>query len=366
MKILYIANITRHFIAFHEPYFKRFNEMGNEVHILSNGSEKVKFVNKQYDVDINRSPFSLRNIKVILQVRKIIIKENYDIIHGHTPMGGVLARIAPIWFRKKPMVIYTSHGFNFCKNGPILNWILFYPIEFILAQFTDVIFTINQEDYRIAKGFSKNKSSVYYTHGVGINLSSPMKSQDDIELLKLKLDIDITKKVLLSVGELTNRKNHMVVLKALKKNKFQNYLYLICGTGKMFEKLTTYINKHNLNVKLLGYKSNIEEYYHVSDIVLFPSKLEGLGMAGLETLYFQKKLIASSIHGINDYAINKISALTCKPNKVNEWSLAIENAFNTDFQNKETIRDILKKYKLENSIKEFFDIYTKFLVKEES
>ena len=68
-------------------------------------------------------------------------------------MGGVIGRIAAkkLWKEGKIKVIYTAHGFHFYKGAPLLNWLLYYPMEKWLAACTDVIVTINEEDYERAK-----------------------------------------------------------------------------------------------------------------------------------------------------------------------------------------------------------------------
>ena len=66
-------------------------------------------------------------------------------------------------------VIYTAHGLHFYKGAPILNWILFYPVEKLLARWTDTLITINKEDYCCVKDRFKLKKNgtVEQIHGVG-------------------------------------------------------------------------------------------------------------------------------------------------------------------------------------------------------
>jgi len=81
------------------------------------------------------------------ELKKVIDSENYDIIHTHTPMGSVVTRLASLKARKNgTRVIYTAHGFHFYKGAPLLNWLLFYPVEKILARYTDELITINKEE----------------------------------------------------------------------------------------------------------------------------------------------------------------------------------------------------------------------------
>ena len=69
-------------------------------------------------------------------------------------------------------VFYTAHGFHFYKGAPLLNWIIYYPIEKWLSNYTDVLITINKEDYALAqKSFElvfHDKSSIYKLYYVFI------------------------------------------------------------------------------------------------------------------------------------------------------------------------------------------------------
>ena len=126
-----------------------FKEKGWEVQAATGDKKKIsKYCDKKYTISIERSPYKLKNLKAIKELKKIIDKENYDIIHCHTPMGSVVARLAARHARKNgTRVIYTAHGFHFFKGAPLINWLLFYPVEKYLAKYTDTLITINKEDY---------------------------------------------------------------------------------------------------------------------------------------------------------------------------------------------------------------------------
>lgn len=104
-------------------------------------------------VPIPRKIYDIKGIfKSIKQIRKMCKKEKYALMHCQSPIGSVVARAAAIKARKNGMkVIYTAHGFHFYKGAPKKNWIIFYPIEKVFSYVTDVLITINKEDYRFAK-----------------------------------------------------------------------------------------------------------------------------------------------------------------------------------------------------------------------
>ena len=50
-------------------------------------------------------------------------------------------------------VIYTAHGFHFLKGGSLVKNVLFKTVEKKLAKSTDVLITINEEDYQACKNW---------------------------------------------------------------------------------------------------------------------------------------------------------------------------------------------------------------------
>lgn len=151
-KVLFLSN-TANFSKFNRPYMRWFKERGWQVDYCSLGEERVLDCDNQYSIDIARSPFSFKNLRGLRELKKLLSENQYDILHCHTPMGGVIGRIAAkkLWKEGKIKVIYTAHGFHFYKGAPLLNWLLYYPMEKWLAACTDVIVTINEEDYERAK-----------------------------------------------------------------------------------------------------------------------------------------------------------------------------------------------------------------------
>ena len=307
-KVLFTATVVKtHINVFHLPYLKWFKEQGYEVHVAA----KNDFVNepciipncdKFYDINFTRFPFSKANIKAYKQLKKIITENNYDIIHCHTPVAGVLARLAARNC-KKTTVIYTAHGFHFFKGAPLLNWLIYYPVERFCARFTDKLITINKEDYERAQHFKLRKNGkVYYVSGVGIDIEKIRNTKVDVQQKKKELGIPENVPVLLSVGELIKRKNHETVLKALSRLRSYGFVYLICGRGELLEYLQELVKKLALadKVNFLGFRKDIAEICQTADLFIFPSYQEGLPVALMEAMAAGLPVIASNVRGNRD------------------------------------------------------------------
>lgn len=307
-KVLFVATVVKmHIMVFHIPYLKMFKKNGYEVHVCAKNDYENKedciipHCDKYYDLPFERSPFKLNNIKAYNRLKELIDSNEYDIIHCHTPMGGVLTRLAALEAREGgTKVIYTAHGFHFFKGASLKNWLMYYPIERWLARYTDVLITINKEDYCRAKKLKAKR--VFYVPGVGVDTQKFGGKAVDREAKRKELGIPDGAVALLSVGELNKRKNHKVVIKALAKLNNLKLIYIICGVGDLDAYLKGLAKDLGVEVRVrfLGFRKDISEIYVASDIFVFPSYQEGLPVALMEAMAAGLSVVCSNIRGNTD------------------------------------------------------------------
>ena len=339
-KVLFVATVVKtHIMEFHIPYLKMFKEEGWETAVASKNDYenpedcKIPFCDTYYDIPFERFPLKMRNIQSYKLLKSIINEQNYDIIHCHTPVGAMLARLAAISTRKKgTKVIYTAHGFHFFKGAPLINWLIYYPVEWICSFMTDTLITINQEDYLLAKKHMHAKK-IEYVPGVGIDLNKfNIGNLNKINERK-KLNIPENAKILLSVGEVNKNKNHETVIRALKQIDNSNLYYLIVGRGVLMDDLKKLIVELNLEQKvfLLGYRQDVKKFYSISDVFVFPSFREGLSVALMEAMACKLPVICSKIRGNTDL-IDNDGGLLINPNSVNDFENSIKGIFMKDLK----------------------------------
>lgn len=337
-KALMLSSVASMIDQFNMENIKILKNLGYEVHVLANFSfgnttsdERTKEFKEElenmgikvYNVPIPRKITAIKEmISSYKKIKKVCSENNYDILHCHSPIGGVLARFAFKDFRKKGgKLIYTAHGFHFFKGAPIKNWIIFYPIEKFCSRYTDCLITINKEDYKRAKNFKAKE--VKYVPGIGIDTK---KIKDIKKNRKILNEFNIKDEVVLvSVGELSNRKNHKVILKALEKVK-GNFKYIICGQGAKKEELIKLSKELNLQekVEFLGYRQDVKEILKASDIFCFPSKQEGLPVALMEAMASGLPVICSDIRGNKDLIEDKKGGYLLKSYDMDEYSIKIQ------------------------------------------
>jgi glycosyltransferase EpsD len=290
-KVLFSATVDSHILNFHIPYLKYFKDQGYEVHVATNGTEKIPYCDVKHTVSFERSPFKFNNLKAIRQLKKIIDIEKFEIIHTHTPMGSVITRLAARSSRKKigTIVFYTAHGFHFYTGAPIQNWIIYYPVEKILAHITDVLVTINEEDYVRAQKKLRAKSTIKI-NGVGVDLKRfrPVKDQKEKDQLRREYGFDKDDLILICVAELNGNKNQGFLIKAMREVLKINpkAKLLLCGIGDYEERYRKLIIELDLedNVLLMGYRKDIHKLMRMSDIGVSASIREGFGLSIVEEL----------------------------------------------------------------------------------
>ena len=304
-KVLFVATVTRHINAFHIPYLKWFKEQGYEVHVASNGGENIEYCDKHFNIPFERFPIKLGNIKAYKQLKSIIDENQYEIIHCHTPVGGVITRLAARKARKKyhTRVIYTAHGFHFYKGAPLLNWIIYYPIEKWLSKYTDCLITINEEDYQRAKSKFKKAKRIELVHGVGVDENKFKQDMTEEEKLKLREELGIEKEdfVIIQVGELNKNKNQIMSIEAMKmviKVK-ANIKLLLVGTGTLKRVYENKIKEYGLekNIMLLGFRTDVPKLLRISNCLISTSKREGLPINVIEAQISRLPVIATNCRG---------------------------------------------------------------------
>ena len=324
----------------------------------------MKYADKVFDIPFERSPFNTKNIGAYKQLKKIMKDEKYDIVHCHTPVGGILARLAGRKFRKDGLrMIYTAHGFHFYEGAPKKNWIIYYPIEKFMSRYTDDLITITEEDYKLAK--DKNfKGNIHHVHGVGVNTDKFVKlSEEDRQ--KLRLDKGYTDEfIILCTGELNKNKNQATLIKAMKDvvKKHSEAKLLLAGNGPEHDNLAKLIENLNLgnNVELLGYRTDIQDYVNICDLVVSASHREGLPLNIMEAMICGKPVIASDNRGhrelIKDNENGILVDLKTEYNFVDNIDLLINNIdIINKFSNKNLYR--IEEYKTQNVKKELIKIY---------
>jgi len=311
-RVLFTATVVKqHIMTFHVPYLKMFQEMGWETAVAAsndyeNPSElNIPHCDTYYEIPFERIPWKAGNIRAYRELKKIIDEGHFDIIHCHTPVGAMITRLAARSARKQgTKVIYTAHGFHFHKGSSVVSWLAYYPVEWVLAHLTDVLLTMNQEDYALAKR-KMHAKRVAYVPGVGIDTGRFAPLEDRKEKRR-GLGFGDDDFLILTVAEMNKNKNQSTVLKALallkEKPEYSNMKYLICGMGEYGAVLQQEAKALGIqdHVLFMGYRKDIPDIYRCSDLFAFMSYREGLPVALMEAMSSGLPTVCSAARGNTD------------------------------------------------------------------
>lgn len=380
-KVLIVASVVSFIEWFNKENVDYLHDTLNcEVHIACNfdymNDTDVERSNKYIDklkqqgivlhnIAFARNPISKDNLKAYKKLKEIINTEKFDLIHCHTPTVSMMTRLAAKKARKHgSVVMYTCHGFHFHNSSSRKNWIVYYPIEKFLSRYCDYIVTINKEDFGRAKTF--HCDNVRYIPSVGVDINRIKELKVDKSAKKAEIGIPSDKTLIISAGELIERKNHEVIIRALAKINNPDIYYAIAGKGPLKDYLADLAKDLGISerVKFLGFRTDVFELYHAADISAFPSKIEGLGLAGVEAMAAGVPLVSSNVHGILDYVIDGKTGYAINPKDVDGYASSIKKLAE-DPALRESMREdclnAVEPFELHNALRVMWDIYEEVL-----
>jgi len=370
-KVLFCATVDSHFSSFHLPVLEWFKSRNWEVHVAANGAMDIPFIDKRFIIPIQRSPFRWQNREAYRQLSSIIRQHDYRIIHCHTPMGGVLARLAARRARLNgTKVVYTAHGFHFHKGSALRNWLLYYPIEKSLAHFTDCLITINNEDYSLAIKHKFKARQIEHVHGVGIDTGRyrPVTQLEKMQL-RLKSPYDPGQFLMLYAAEFNKNKNHQLLIRALAgiKDRLPGAKLLLAGQGMLQEEcrqLSSQLGVEHM-VDYLGYRSDIDQLLALSDAAVSSSLREGLPVNIMEAMSVGLPIIATRNRGHIELVKHQENGFIVQPDQVeqmSEYMLLLGQSFQIRQRMGIRSAEYSRKYDLEQVRQQLTRIYKPYMM----
>ena len=363
-KVLYVTTVSRTINAFLIPHINMLLDNGYEVHCACSIDKPVdKELQRRgvkiFEVPFSRNPLGIGNIKAFIKLEELQRINDYDIVHVHTPIAAIYGRLLKLNFPSL-RIIYTAHGYHFLKGGSKLGWILYYPIEKIMAKFTDVTININKEDYEITKEKLKPKKC-YLLNGVGLDLDKYKKlSSKEIQEKRKEFGLNDKDFVVLMIAEINKNKNHIQLINAMDilKDKYPNIKVLCIGDGTLKESLEKQIILRNLqnNIFMLGYRLDVNKFINISDIGILLSRREGLPRNIMEFMACGRKVIATDIRGCRDLICDETIGTLVNVDDYESTAKAIEKYYILNDKSFEVSEEI-RKYDIESINSELLKIY---------
>ena len=363
-RVLYVTTVSRTINAFLIPHIEMLLENEYEVHCACSIDKPVdeELLNKGvkvFEVPFSRNPLGIGNIKAFKKLNDLQRLYSYDIVHVHTPIASIYGRLLKIK-HNNIKTIYTAHGYHFFKGGSKLGWLLYYPIEKVMARLSDAVININSEDYKITKNKLKPKKC-YFVNGVGIDLKKYRKlSEDRISFIKERLGLKANDFVVLMIAELNKNKNHIQIINAMEslKDKYPNIKLLCAGDGENINYLSEQIISKDLqnSIFMLGYRQDINNLINISDVGVLMSYREGLPRNLMEFMACGRKVIATNIRGCRDIVCNESVGTLVEVGNAKATADAIEKYYLAK-DRKFVISDEIKKYDIGSVNSQLYSVY---------
>jgi glycosyltransferase involved in cell wall biosynthesis len=281
--------------------------------VCSNGPAISKLRSQGYQIHtipIARSVNPFKAIRSIILLYFFFKKQKFDIIHVHTPVASLLARIAAKLSCKSYM-IYTAHGFYFHDNMKSVIKYFFITLEKIAGRLTNLLFCQSQEDATDAAKYGIMDKNNILTIGNGVDVSKYdfAKFYPLFNSIRTDLRIPLEAKVIGIVARMVKEKGYNEFLNSaitLSQNHKDVYFLLIGGklesdhdkgVDEMLE-----IAKMKLGNKLidLGLRNDVARLISIMDIFCLPSYREGLPRTIIEAMFLKKPVVATDIRGCRE------------------------------------------------------------------
>lgn len=341
-RVLMLASVASMIDQFNMPNIALLQKLGYEVDVACNFIEGNTCSNARvaelkqklqdmhvrcYQIDFARNIKHMgQNMRALRQVEGLMKQNGYAFCHCHSPIGGVVARIAG--HRTRTKVIYTAHGFHFYQGAPVMNWLVYYPVEKMLSRWTDVLITINHEDYKLAKKKFKMKK-LTYVPGIGIDTQRECLSQKEKEEKRKELGIPQDAFLITNAAEFTPNKNQKTVIEAIEQLHNPNIYFVMCGIGEKKAELEQYVKEHGLeeHIRFVGFRNDLHEILQTSDCFVLSSFREGLSVALMEAMAEGLPVVCGRIRGNVDLIKDGKGGILVSPENKEDYEAAFRKLY---------------------------------------
>ncbi|PUA34941.1 UDP-phosphate galactose phosphotransferase [Paenibacillus elgii] len=283
-----------------------------EVHLISSPDGYDEEFMKRYRlklhfVPMNRKIHVLDDLRSILQMRSLLRRERFDIVHTHTAKAGLIGRVAG-WLARTPMILHTSHGLPFFDGQKWVSSFIYRSLERLGALFCDALSSQNREDMEKLRELALGKPVYYEGNGVDLNRLDEFRyriDQAELDRVRQEALIPEGKKIILMAARLEPVKDHAFLLESLRllKDKHgDDFCCVLAGKGPLEAEIRRKIMELGLeeDVRLIGHQSYIYPWIKLADIVVLSSEKEGIPRFLMEAMAFSKPAIGSDVLGTRE------------------------------------------------------------------
>lgn len=319
MKSLHVFTLFTTADSFFNGQYGFLTSNSQQIDVASSDADASEFSDANgtrfFPIPIARSISPLTDLKSIRQLRKLIRREKYDAVFGHTPKGAMVAMIAARLAGVKTRVYYR-HGLIYTTAHGLKRKIL-KTVERLTATCATHIVNVSPSLSKLAVKDHLNSNKKQIVIGAGtcggidtIDLFNPDNvSEESVSALKLQLNITDDAFVAGFCGRLCRDKGIIELIDGFKlfqqKHPDISAYLLLVGPYDARDVLPQQIKDEigaNNSIITTGSVPHhlLPAYYSLMDVFVFPSYREGFGMTVIEASAMEKPILVSRSHGCVD------------------------------------------------------------------
>lgn len=262
-------------------------------------------------VPFERSFDLLAHARAYRAVSALFARENFDLVHVHTPIASLIARLAA-FRRRVPKLVYTAHGFYFHDRMSSAAWACFAALEWLGGRVTDVLFTQTEEDAAIARRLHLCRGGVIEAIGNGSDPARFHPPSDDAARAALRRELGLAsaRVAIICVGRLVAEKGYPELFAAMRD--LDADLWVVGErlesdhAGSIRAALDAVERDPGLaaRVRLLGYRQDVPALLRAADIFVLPSHREGMPRSIIEAMLSGLPVVATDIRGAREEVVD--------------------------------------------------------------
>ena len=251
-----------------------------------------------------RSLNPLAQVRAYGALRDLFRARRFDLVHGHMPISGLLARAAAR-AAGVPRIAYTGHGFLFNQPGPAWRRHLSLALERAAGRITDVYLTVSEEEAADARRLGIHPAAV----GIGNGRDPGLFRPDPVARARLRAELGATGCIIMGTARLVRHKGWPELLAAM--HALPGATLWVVGerlTSDHGDTMQTEFAAATAalgpRLRMLGYRDDVADLLAAADIFCLPSHFEGLPMSIIEAMLAGLPVVATDIRGPREQVVD--------------------------------------------------------------
>jgi len=266
-----------------------------------------------HEIPMRREIGPVADLRAFAALSALCQRERFDVVHTHCAKAGFLGRLAAR--RAGARTVHTPHVFSFTHVGGDAARAVFLALERRAARWTDrfILLSNYQLNVLLDSGLAEPQRAVVVPNGiVPEEFAGPERAQAR-KTLGLARDVRIA----LFVGRFRLQKGLDILLGAADalRPHLPGLCVVVVGEGPLESWLRTQIRARGLSgvVDLRGPSERIETYYAACDLVVMPSRAEGMPYVMLEAKAAARPVVAALVSGMEEFVEHGVDGFLVPP-----------------------------------------------------